>query len=157
MVALKRARRRPIVARGELSNERDVSDAVNYGVLARFRYELRKFQAFSKAAAKSAGLTPQQHQALLAVRGFSDKGPLSVGDLAEFLLIQPHTAVELVDRMTRLELLVRVVDGSDGRRVLVKLTREGERRLQKLSQTNLKELRAIGPTLTRMLETFRNS
>jgi DNA-binding MarR family transcriptional regulator len=157
MVALKRARRRPIVARGELSNERDVSDAVNYGALARFRYELRKFQAFSKAAAKSAGLTPQQHQALLAVRGFSDKGPLSVGDLAEFLLIQPHTAVELVDRMTRLELLVRVVDGSDGRRVLVKLTREGERRLQKLSQTNLKELRAIGPTLTRMLETFRDS
>ena len=158
MVALKRARRRPAVARGgEPSHERDVSNAVNYAALARFRYELRKFQAFSKAAAKSAGLTPQQHQALLAIRGFSDKGPLSVGDLAEFLLIQPHTAVELVDRMTRLELLVRVVDGSDGRRVLVKLTQEGERRLQKLSQTNLKELRAIGPTLTRMLETFRNS
>jgi DNA-binding MarR family transcriptional regulator len=157
MVALKRARRRPVARGSEPSNERDVSGAVNYAALARFRYELRKFQAFSKAAAKTAGLTPQQHQALLAIRGFSDKGPLSVGDLAEFLLIQPHTAVELVDRMTRLELLVRVVDGSDGRRVLVKLTQEGERRLQKLSQTNLKELRAIGPTLTRMLETFRNS
>jgi DNA-binding MarR family transcriptional regulator len=59
--------------------------------------------------------------------------------------------------MTRLELLARVIDGADGRRVLVKLTKEGERRLQKLSQTNLKELRAIGPTLTRMLETFRHS
>ncbi len=80
-----------------------------------------------------------------------------MGDLAEYLLIRPHTAVELVDRMARLELLARVVDDTDGRRVPVKLTKEGERRLQKLSQANLNELRAIGPTLTRMLETFRNS
>lgn len=158
MVALRRARRRPGGAReSEPSSNRDIFDAVNYTALARFRYELRKFQAFSKAAAKTAGLTPQQHQALLAVRGFSNPDPVSVGDLAEFLLIRPHTAVELVDRMTRLELLTRVIDGADGRRVLVKLTREGERRLQKLSQANLKELRAIGPALTRMLETFRNS
>jgi len=158
MVASNRVRRRPAGARDdEPSNNRGTADVVNYAALARFRYELRKFQAFSKAAATTAGLTSQQHQALLAIRGFSDQGPVSVGDLAEFLLIRPHTAVELVDRMTRLELLARVVDDSDGRRVLVKLTKEGERRLQKLSQTNLKELRAIGPTLTRMLETFRNS
>lgn len=158
MVASNRARRRPPGAReSEASGDREPSEAVNYVALAQFRYELRKFQAFSQAAAKSAGLTPQQHQALLAVRGFSDQGPVSVGDLAEFLLIRPHTAVELVDRMTRLELFARVTDGADGRRVLIKLTKEGERRLQKLSQTNLRELRAIGPTLTRMLETFRNS
>lgn len=158
MVASNRARRRPAGAReSEASSDREPSEVVNYAALARFRYELRKFQAFSKAAAKSAGLTPQQHQALLVVRGFSDQGPVSVGDLAEFLLIQPHTAVELVDRMTRLELFARVIDGADGRRVLIKLTKEGERRLQKLSQTNLRELRAIGPALTRMLETFRNS
>jgi DNA-binding MarR family transcriptional regulator len=157
MVASNRARRRPGNARDDhASNDRATSDAVNYAALARFRYELRKFQAFSNAAAKTAGLTPQQHQALLAVRGFSDQGPISVGDLAAFLLIRPHTAVELVDRMTRLELLTRVVDDSDGRRVLVKLTKEGEGRLQKLSQTNLKELRAVGSTLTRMLENFRN-
>jgi DNA-binding MarR family transcriptional regulator len=158
MVALKAARRRPAAARdSDTSNDREIPGAVDYAALARFRYELRKFLAFSKAAAKTVGLTPQQHQALLVVRGFSDHGPVSVGDLAEFLLIRPHTAVELVDRMTRLELLARVVDHSDGRRVLVKLTKEGERRLQKLSQANLNELRAIGPTLTRMLETFRNS
>jgi DNA-binding MarR family transcriptional regulator len=157
MVASNRARRRPRSARDDrASNDRETSDAVNYAALARFRYELRKFQAFSNAAAKTAGLTPQQHQALLAVRGFSDQGPISVGDLAAFLLIRPHTAVELVDRMTRLELLTRAVDDSDGRRVLVKLTKEGEGRLQKLSQTNLKELRAVGSTLTRMLETFRD-
>ncbi|HEY3793812.1 MAG TPA: MarR family transcriptional regulator [Bradyrhizobium sp.] len=158
MVGSKSGQRRPADARAsEASSDRDPSGAVDYAALARFRYELRKFQAFSKAAAKKAGLTPQQHQALLTVRGFSNPDPVSVGDLAEFLLIEHHTAVELVDRMTRLELLTRVVDAADGRRVLVKLTKEGERRLQKLSQANLKELRAIGPTLTRMLETFRNS
>jgi len=158
MVASKRGQRRPAAVRvGDAPGDRNPSEAVDYGALARFRYELRKFLAFSKAAAKKAGLTPQQHQALLAVRGFTGRDPISVGDLAEYLLIRPHTAVELVDRMARLELLARVVDDTDGRRVLVKLTKEGERRLQKLSQANLNELRAIGPTLTRMLETFRNS
>jgi DNA-binding MarR family transcriptional regulator len=158
MVGSKSGQRRPADARAsDASNGRETSGAVDYAALARFRYELRKFQAFSKAAAKKAGLTPQQHQALLTVRGFSNPDLISVGDLADFLLIQHHTAVELVDRMTRLELLTRVIDTTDGRRVLVKLTKEGEKRLQKLSQTNLKELRAIGPTLTRMLETFRNS
>jgi DNA-binding MarR family transcriptional regulator len=158
MVASKRRQRRPLNApEGGAPNDRVPSDAVNHAALAQFRYELRKFQAFSNAAAKKAGLTPQQHQALLAVRGFSDHEPVSVGDLAEFLLIRHHTAVELVDRMAKLELLTRVVDDSDGRRVLIKLTSEGEKRLQKLSQTNLNELRAIGPALTRMLETFRNS
>jgi DNA-binding MarR family transcriptional regulator len=158
MVGSKSGQQRPAGARAsDASNGRETSGAVDYAALARFRYELRKFQAFSKAEAKNAGLTPQQHQALLTVRGFSDPDPVSVGDLAEFLLIEHHTAVELVDRMTKLELLTRVIDAADGRRVLVKLTKEGERRLQKLSQANLKELRAIGPALTRMLETFRNS
>ena len=129
--------------------------AVDYEALARFRHELRKFQAFSQSAAHKAGLTAQQHQALLAVRGFSGKGPISVGDLAQYLLIRHHTAVELVDRMTKLKVLSRNGDGTDGRRVLVSLTREGERRLQKLSRIHLEELRAIEPTLTKLLRPFR--
>jgi DNA-binding MarR family transcriptional regulator len=64
----------------------------------RFRCELRRFQAFSDAAANRSGLTAQQHQALLAIRGFSSREPISVGDLARYLLIRHHTAVELVDR-----------------------------------------------------------
>jgi DNA-binding MarR family transcriptional regulator len=74
---------------------------------------------------------------------------------AEVMLIRHHTAVELVDRMTRLKVLSRSIDGADGRRVLVSLTREGERRLQKLSKIHLEELRAIGPTLTKLLRPFR--
>jgi DNA-binding MarR family transcriptional regulator len=137
------------------SNGRSASDAVDYEALAQFRYELRKFQAFSNAAAHKAGLTPQQHQALLIIRGFSSRDPVSVGDLAEFLLIRHHTAVELVDRMSKLDLLSRIVDQADARRALVKLTKEGERRLRKLSRIHLEELRAIGPALTKILKPFR--
>lgn len=129
--------------------------AVDYQALAQFRYQLRKFLSFSEAAAHKAGLTPQQHQALLAIKGFSRAEPVSVGDLAEFLLIRHHTAVELMDRMTKIGLLCRIVDEADGRRVLVKLTKEGERRLRKLTKIHLEELRAIGPTLTKILKPFR--
>jgi DNA-binding MarR family transcriptional regulator len=80
--------------------------------------------------------------------------PVSVGDLARYLLIRHHTAVELVDRMAKLKIISRSVD-ADGRRVLVQLTREGERRLQRLSKIHLGELPAIGPTLTKMLKLFR--
>ena len=128
---------------------------VDYETLARFRYELRKFQAFSKAAAVRAGLTFQQHQALLTIRGFSDKGPLSVGELAHYLMIRHHTAVELVDRMTKLKVLSRSSDNADARRVLVRLTKEGERRLRGVSKINQEELRAIEPTLTRLLQLVR--
>lgn len=156
MVSSKRKRGRPVKAHeSDASKNPDSSDSVDYETLAQFRYELRKFQAFSKVAASKAGLTPQQHQALLAIRGFSSREPVSVGKLAEFLLIRHHTAVELMDRMTKLGLLSRIVDEADGRRVLVNLTKEGERRLQRLSKTHLEELRAIGPMLTKILKPFR--
>jgi DNA-binding MarR family transcriptional regulator len=133
----------------------EAEDAVDYEALAQFRFELRKFQAFSTGAAVQAGLTPQQHQALLTIRGFSHLGPLSVGELADFLFIQHHTAVGLVDRMAKLELIGRSIDETDGRRVLLNLTTEGERRLRKLSKIHQDELAAIGPALARIVETFR--
>ena len=67
----------------------------DYAALAQFRYQLRTFLAFSEAAAQRAGLTPQQHQALLAIKGFSGREAASVGDIARFLLVRHHTAVEL--------------------------------------------------------------
>jgi DNA-binding MarR family transcriptional regulator len=150
MAGASRSKRSPKTAR-----PRDRGREVDYETLARFRYELRRFQAFSEAAANSSGLTAQQHQALLAIRGFSSRGQISVGDLARYLLIRHHTAVGLVDRMARLKILSRSVDADDGRRVLVQLTREGERRLQRLSKTHLKELREIGPALTKLLKLVR--
>src|SRR4051812_39011117 len=71
----------------------------DYEALAGFRYQLRLFLAFSETAARKAGLSPQQHQALLAIKGLAGSSPASVGDLARFLLIRHHTAVELINRM----------------------------------------------------------
>jgi DNA-binding MarR family transcriptional regulator len=128
---------------------------VDYETIARFRYELRRFLAFSEAEANRSGLTAQQYQALMAIRGFSIHDPMSVGDLASYMLIRHHTAVELVDRMVKLKIISRSTDPSDRRRVLLELTSEGERRLRRLYQIHVQELRTMGPTLTKMLKLFR--
>ena len=128
---------------------------VDYETLARFRYELRKFLAFSEVEANRSGLTAQQYQALMAIRGFSIHEPVSVGDLADYMLIRHHTAVELVGRMVKLKIISRSTDPFDGRRVLLQLTPEGERRLRRLYKVHVQELRTMGPTLTRMLKLFR--
>ncbi len=129
--------------------------AVDYETLARFRYELRQFLAFSEIEANRAGLSAQQYQALMAIRGFSIRAPVSIGDLAKYMLIRHHTAVELVDRMVKLKVVCRSTDPSDGRRVLLTLTAQGERRLRRLYQIHVHELRAMGATLTKMLKLFR--
>lgn len=117
-----------------------VREAVSYEALAQFRYRLRLFLAFSDTTAKKAGLTSQQYQALLAIKGFSREGPMHVGELARYLLIKHHTAVELVDRMVKLELLQRSTDTADNRRVLVTLTKKGQTLLQKIAAAKFKHL-----------------
>src|SRR6478609_704786 len=74
----------------------------DYAALAQFRYQIRSFLAFSEAAAAKQGLTPTQHQALLGIKGFVRPGPATVGDVARFLLIRPHSAVELINRLVKL-------------------------------------------------------
>jgi DNA-binding MarR family transcriptional regulator len=148
-----------LASKAPRSTAADAADSfrdADYAALAQFRYELRKFLAFSESAAREEGLTSHQHQALLAIKGFSQDHPLSVGDLAKYLLIQNHSAVELVDRMTRLGLLQRAADPDDGRRILVRLSAEGERRLKRLSKAHLQELNAIGTVLSDRLAHFRD-
>lgn len=128
---------------------------MDYAALAEFRYALRKFLAFSEGAAAEAGLTSQQHQALLTIKALAGgRGP-TVGMLAERLLVRQHSAVELVDRLARLDLVQRNPDPADRRRVLVALTPEGERKLQALSQAHLAELRAVGPALAGVLSSLQ--
>jgi DNA-binding MarR family transcriptional regulator len=127
-----------------------------YAALAQFRLQVRTFLAFSETAAQRAGLTPQQHQALLAIKGFAGRDAASVGDVARFLLIRHHTAVGLVDRISKLGLIKRVADPQDARRVLVKLTAKGEQKLRALSRIHLQELRAASPALSQILQTFRS-
>jgi DNA-binding MarR family transcriptional regulator len=127
----------------------------DYRRLAAFRAELRRFLAFSEAAARSVGLAAQQHQALLAIEGRADRR-LSIGDLATSLRIRPNTAVELADRLVAAGLVRRSGSPEDGRRVLLKLTAKAERLLAKLSGAHLEELRRMAPMLTDLLASLRD-
>jgi len=145
---LKEKQASPNVAKNDAEREADV----NYDALARFRYEIRKYLAFSEAAAADAGVTPHQYQALVAIKGFSSHEPLSVGDLAELMFIRHHTAVSLVDRMAKLGLLTRVPDPGDKRRVFVTLTSLGEDYLRSLASLHVEELRRAGPRFAKTLQ-----
>lgn len=125
-----------------------------YEALAEFRYALRKFVAFSEGAARKAGLTPQQHQTLVAVRGLPRGEMPTIGYIAERLMLRHHSAVELVNRLARMGLVKRAQDEADRRRVLVKLTAKGERRLERLSKAHVDELRGIRPVLVTLLKRF---
>ena len=125
------------------SSKRSKANAFNpvdYEALAQFRYTLRLFLAFSDTKAKNAGVTSQQYQALLAIKGFSSQTPMFVGELSRLLVIKHHTTVELVDRMVKLGLLKRMADTQDKRRVQVTLTKRGQLLLQKVAAIHFKHL-----------------
>ncbi|WP_019902906.1 MarR family transcriptional regulator [Methylobacterium sp. 77] len=120
-----------------------------YAAIAAFRLELRRFLAFSEAAAGKVGLRAQQHQALLAIAGC--EGPPTIGFIAEQLLIAPHTATELVSRMIDAGLLEKTTSPEDRRRSALTLTPRAADLLQQLTAVHLKELRTLEPTLARAL------
>jgi len=124
---------------------------LQYENLAAFRYALRQFLRFSEDAAKCAGLTPQQHQALLAIKGFPERDEVTVSELAERLQLRHHSTVELLDRLAKLTLVARAKSDSDRRQVNVRLTPRGEQILDKLSSAHEEQLRRIGPKLTGLL------
>jgi len=123
----------------------------DYEALAQFRHLLRTFAAFSAAAASEAGVTTQQHQALLAIQGFPEREHISVGELAGWLGLRHHSVVGLVDRMAARGLVRRRRDAADGRRVLVDLNAKGRNLLAGLSLAHREELRRLAPLLKRLL------
>jgi len=123
-----------------------------YETLAAFRYALRRFIHFSEQAAETIGLTPQQHQAMLAIKGFPDRDYVTVGELAERLQLRHHSVVGLVDRMAAEKLVDRELARDDRRKVFIRLTAAGERKLQKLSAIHSRQLRQVGPELSDLLE-----
>jgi len=122
----------------------------DYRALARFRYALRSFEAFSAQAASQAGLSPSQHQLLLAIRGFDDPPP-SISDMAERLQIKVHSTTELVARAEAKGLVERSTDPSDGRRVVLALTTRGEDLLAELSLVHKDELRRFRTEMNNVL------
>lgn len=123
-----------------------------YEMLASFRYALRQFLHFSEISALSAGITPQQHQALLAIKGFPGRDSVTVGELAERLQLRHHSVVGLIDRLTSEGFVSRTPSTEDRRRVLIRLAQRGEKVLEKLSSVHQEQLKHIGPEISQLLE-----
>jgi len=120
---------------------------VDYRMLADFRYQIRRFLHFSEEAARHAGLEPQHHQLMLAVKGAPENSGPRIGYLAERLQIHHHSAVELADRLARRGLIRRSRSQQDRREVHVRLTAKGERLLKELTLYHRDELRSAAPAL----------
>ena len=124
----------------------------NFQAMAELRYQIRRFLRFSENAARQAGIEPQQHQLLLAVRGLPDGVRPTISALAERMQLQHHSTVELIDRLADRGLLCRLRATDDRRQVLVKLTQEGEEFLKTLSLHHLQELQSVGPRFVSILQ-----
>ncbi len=122
----------------------------DYENLLAFRTGLRRFLRWSEARAREVGLTPAQHQLLLAIKGHPGTDPPAVGDLAEYLLLRPHSTVELIDRAEAAGLVERWGDDGDGRITRVRLTADGAERLDQLATAHLDELRRLAPVLDQL-------
>ena len=129
----------------------DLSKA-DYEALARLRYTLRQFLRFSEEEAASQGLSVQQHQALLAIKGYPGRDHVSIRELAKRLQVKHHTAVGLVDRLVAEKLVQREKAEDDRRKVQVTLTARGLRVLAKLSTAHREELRRIGAGFRKVLD-----
>ncbi len=124
----------------------------DYRKLLHFRDGIRRFLAWSASQAGAQGLTPMQHQLLLAIRGHDDALDPTIGDVAEHLLIRHHSAVELVDRAAGAGLVERRRDPADGRVVRLGLTRLGQDKLEALAEAHLEELKRLVPPMMRIWE-----
>jgi DNA-binding MarR family transcriptional regulator len=122
--------------------------------LAGFRYALRSFLAASEVISRAAGVTPQQYQALLAIKA-ADGGEITVKGLAETLLLTHHGAVQLVDRLTKAGLAQRTQSQEDRRVVLLTLTAHGDDLIGRLAEHHLEEMRRQEPALRRSLNQLR--
>ena len=119
--------------------------------LLEFRVTLRRFQRWSEDQAQTAGLTHVQHQLLVAIKGHRGDQPPTIGDLAGYLLLRPHSTVELVDRAEGAGLVERTPDGDDGRVTRVLLTSEGDRIMQELTQPHLERLHELAEVLDELV------
>ena len=126
--------------------------ATEYQAMAELRYRVRLFLREGDAAARSAGLEPQQYLLLLAIRGLPADSDAKIQALADSLLIKHHSAVELVDRLEKRGLVRRTRSRDDRRQVLVSLLPKGQRVLERVVQQRINEVRAGGNQLVRAID-----
>ena len=111
----------------------------DYRVIAEFRARLRAFLHFSDEAARDAGISPQQHQLLLAIRGFAGDGDPTIGELANALQIRHHSCVGLINRLEQNGYVRRAASTEDARKVHVLITPAGEQILARLTRAHQRE------------------
>lgn len=129
----------------------------DYLALGEFRRAIRQFLAFSEEGARDHGLTAQQHQALLAIRAHPGPDPISIGELADSLLIKNHSAVELVARLVERDLVARREAAADRRRVVLELRPGGAAALETISRRNLNRLNEGADILAEIIDTARRA
>ncbi len=129
-----------------------LSDA-DYTALADFRHALRCFLEFSENAAAAEGLTPQQHQALLVVRG-TPGSIANIGRLAERLRVKHNTAVELAQRLEAAGLVTREPSTEDKRSIVLSLTSLGSAKLETLTRIHRRELAQLSPDILGVLHSL---
>src|SRR2546421_344511 len=128
----------------------------DYEALAEFRYLLRKFLRFSKDfLIATAGLNPEQYEALLAIRAFTAPVGLTISQLSERLQVKHHSAVNIVDRLVGRKLVTREAGKTDRRRRHVQLTAKGEKLIEELAAVHRKEIRGRSPEMIKALERLK--
>jgi len=130
----------PITPPASLSKE-------EYETLALHRYVIQQFLHFSEGVLQKAGLTPQQYQAMLAIKALPDRDYMTMGELAECLLIRPHSAVGLINRLEALGLVVRQTPKTDRRQIHLRLTEQGCQVLERMAERHVGKWRQLGPQL----------
>jgi DNA-binding MarR family transcriptional regulator len=127
----------------------------DYNALGEFRRAIREFLAVSQEGAQDYGLTAQQHQALLAIRTYAGSGAMTIGELAECLMIKSHSAVGLVTRLEERDLVLRRVSEEDRRKALLELRPRGAEVLEAISLRNLRQIGRAAETLENVVATVR--
>jgi DNA-binding MarR family transcriptional regulator len=106
----------------------ETSDAV---AVAEFRAALRQFLRRTERIARQSGLTPQRYLLLLMIKGAPNGEERStVTELSERMQLAQSTITELVSRAEEAGLVGREQSPHDARVAHLRLTAEGERRLE---------------------------
>ena len=130
-------------------SDQPIGDA-DFEAVAAFRYAIRRFLRFSEQAARRERITPQQHQLLLALKGFPNRDHATVSELAHRLQMRQHSVVGLIDRTARLGLVRRERGTEDRREVFIFVTEKGEALLNRLTQMHRQELIAMRDALSNL-------
>jgi DNA-binding MarR family transcriptional regulator len=133
--------------RNEPLDARDPLTKQDFEALARFRFGIRRYLRFSEETVRRHGVTPQQYQLMLALKGFPGRDWAVVRELADRLQLRHHSVVELVNRAQGQGLVDRTGDPDDARAVRVVLTDQGEQLLGRLSALHRDELRRMDAAL----------